>query len=76
MAIYDGSVIVEVGPNSAPVVLCRDCKRIAEKAYGAQNKVQLAYILQCPACLKTLGEWTTPDERDHEIAEILRKFRG
>ena len=52
---------------------CPKCLVPGIDVYGAQNKVELAYLLICEKCFETLGEWTTREERDEELREFARK---
>ena len=61
--------------NETVVFGCGDCGIIAEQAYGAQNKDQLAYLLICPRCAKILGEWTSTTARDTELREFAKTVK-
>ena len=53
--------------------ICDKCRAPVEYATGAQNKDQLAYILICSKCHKTLGEWTSIEARDSELRDFRKR---
>jgi predicted RNA-binding Zn-ribbon protein involved in translation (DUF1610 family) len=61
--------------NETVVFVCGECGVIAEQAYGAQNKDQLAYLLICPKCGTILGEWTSTAARETELREFAKTVK-
>jgi len=55
------------------VFVCAKCGIPPENAFGSQNKDQLVYLLICPKCQKTLGEWLTVQNREEEFRAFARK---
>jgi hypothetical protein len=49
------------------VFVCEKCRVIPDAALGAQDKGELVYMLVCPKCGATLGEWDTIDAKDEEL---------
>jgi len=52
------------------VFLCQKCRVVPDNATGAQNKDDLVYLLACPRCKRTLGEWPTARDRDDELRAL------
>ena len=57
------------------VFVCGKCGIPPENAFGAQNKDQLVYLLICPRCQKTLGEWLTVQDRENELRDFAKKLK-
>jgi len=56
---------------------CKKCQQVAEAATGATDKADLVYMLICPNCQHTLGEWITQAEQDAELRAFREKvLRG
>jgi hypothetical protein len=58
--------------NSAGTVVfvCSKCRTYSSHAYGAPNRDQLVYMLVCPKCGRTLGEWISVEDRERELLEF------
>jgi hypothetical protein len=59
--------------NNTIVFVCGNCGIPPENAFGSQNKDQLVYLLNCPKCQKTLGEWVTIQNQEEELRAFARK---
>jgi len=55
------------------VFVCGKCRMPPMQAFGAQNKDQLVHLLICPKCQRTLGEWSTIQERENELRDFAKK---
>ena len=55
------------------VFVCSKCRTYPDHAYGAPNKDQLVYMLVCPKCGRTLGEWVSIEAREKELREFAKR---
>jgi len=61
--------------NSAATIVfvCFKCRTYPDHAYGALGEAQLVYMLVCPKCGRTLGEWISIEEREKELREFTKR---
>ena len=57
----------------AIVFVCSKCRTYPDHAYGAPNKDQLAYLLVCQKCGRTLGEWVSTEQREKELRDFAKR---
>ena len=70
--MIDGLAGIRSGKGTV-IFVCSKCRVSPNDALGAQDKAQLVYMLICPRCNATLGEWATTNERDAELREFAKK---
>jgi hypothetical protein len=54
--MIDGLAGIKSGRGTV-VFVCSKCRVVPDSAHGSQNKGELVYMLICPKCSATLGEW-------------------
>jgi hypothetical protein len=61
--------------NSAGIIVfvSSKCRAFPDHAYGALDEAQLVYMLVCPKCGRTVGEWISIEEREKELREFTKR---
>lgn len=54
------------------IFVCRTCFVPPEWGLGS-NEGHLIHLFVCPRCQKFLGEWSSIQERDQELADLAQK---
>jgi hypothetical protein len=72
--MIDGLAGVKSGRGTVIFVRGK-CRTSPNDALGAQNKGELVYMLVCPKCSATLGEWDTLEARDKELRDFATKVQ-
>jgi hypothetical protein len=60
--------------KTGTIFACSNCQTPGVEAKGASDQRQLQYLLICPKCSRTLGEWVSAEQRDKELREFAAKL--
>jgi hypothetical protein len=58
--------------SGAVMFVCSTCKVLPIFAFGSEREGELVYLMICPKCEITLGEWNSLETRENELRAFAK----